>query len=317
MNAALGSMLGIAASILGLAMLLYRRREPVAVDEQLRATAPGRFVESPGGRTHYVIEGPDDGELVVLVPGATLPLWVWRDLPANLASAGFRVLRYDLLGRGFSSRPWTRYDRDLFDAQLHHLLAGPAAPAPGRKVHLVGLAFGCLIACEYARRHGTQVASVALLGADGFGVSMSRGDRVKQWPVLGDLLFRVAGNTRLMTRLQGYTADPGLLQWLKDQYAPELLRKGFKRALLSSVRHMPIHDARALYQCIDASPSPMAVIWGSDDRITPPPPGDVLKQTFANSATHRLDHAGHLPHVERLQETTRLLVALFTREILE
>jgi len=301
----------VGAAALCLAAALFMQRETEDVAQRGSCPPPGRFVSLPCGRTHGVVEGVEHGDMVVLVPGATLGLGVWHELPAALVRQGYRVLRFDLLGRGLSDRPRLRYDADLFDTQLTQLLDSVAGVRP---VHLVGLAFGCLVGAEFARRHPHRVQSLALLGPDGFGVSMTAGDRIRQWPGVGDVLVRCIGNRRLMARLDTYTAQASILAWLRALLADELKRKGFKRALLSSVRHMPIHDARSLYREVDGAAFPMRVVWGACDAITPVPHGAVLRGTFERARVQVLPAVGHLPHVEALDQTVTLLCELFRPE---
>lgn len=61
--------------------------------------------------THYILEGPPTGKLVVCVPGLGGPHWYFDELVPFLIQAGFRVLRYDLVGRGHSARPAQRTRR--------------------------------------------------------------------------------------------------------------------------------------------------------------------------------------------------------------
>ncbi len=82
---------------------------------------PGQFVNLEDGVTHYELTGPADGPLVVLVHGFSVPFYVWDPTVAGLTAAGFQVLRYDLYGRGYSDRPETDYDLDLFVRQLSQL----------------------------------------------------------------------------------------------------------------------------------------------------------------------------------------------------
>ncbi len=65
-------------------------------------TAPGSFTAVG---THFILDGPPNGKLVVCVPGLGGPMWYFEKLAPALVGAGYRVLRYDLLGRGFSKPP--------------------------------------------------------------------------------------------------------------------------------------------------------------------------------------------------------------------
>ena len=75
------------------------------------------------GATHYELTGPEDGPLVVLLHGATIPMWIWDCQVPALIQAGFRVLRYDMFGKGKSACPAVNYDRHLFCNQLHDLIS--------------------------------------------------------------------------------------------------------------------------------------------------------------------------------------------------
>lgn len=298
---------GAIALAIGLPYVLTR--ENLTMNADARRHAPGKFADLAIGKTHWLAEGPDDGEVIVLVPGATLPLWIWGELSRDLASAGYRVIRYDLLGRGFSDRPNVRYDNDLFDTQLVQLIA---ALGINRKVHLIGLAFGCPIIAEFAIRHPDLTQSLCLIGPDGFGVSLNKSSRLLMTPVLGSYISSVLGNRVLLGRINEYSDDTKLKDWLTARYAPELKYKGFKRALRSSVKNMPIHDARSRYVQADAT-VPITVIWGSEDHVTPLPGETDLKATLKKASVHILPGVGHLPHHERPVETRQLIVTHLER----
>lgn len=89
---------GLAGVILAptVAEVLRPRMGPSA-----RQSAPGEFAELSRGVTHYQWLGPEGGPLVVCVHGLTTPSFVWEGIAPRLAEAGYRVLTYDLYGRGY------------------------------------------------------------------------------------------------------------------------------------------------------------------------------------------------------------------------
>src|SRR5918999_1048754 len=97
-------------------------KERKTLDATARAGAPGRFAQLSDGITHYDLAGPDTGRTIVLLSGATVPFYMWDPTRDALAANGFRVLRYDYFGRGFSDRPKLRYDLATYDRQLTELL---------------------------------------------------------------------------------------------------------------------------------------------------------------------------------------------------
>ena len=96
--------------------------EQLEIDQAVRASAPGQFVRLSDGFTHYEIGGPADGRVVVLAAGISVPYYIWDPTFAALVQAGFRVLRYDYYGRGYSDRPDIAYSQDLYVRQLAELL---------------------------------------------------------------------------------------------------------------------------------------------------------------------------------------------------
>ena len=54
--------------------------------------------------------------------------------------------------------------------------------------------------------------------------------------------------------------------------------------------------------------SPTLIVWGDSDRIIPPVYGPEFAKLIPGSALKTLTKCGHLPHVEKREETLRLLL---------
>jgi len=92
--------------------------EHLVLDARVREALPGKTAWLADGVTYYEIAGQPGGQPVILIHGFSVPNFIWDPTFAALAAAGFRVLRYDLFGRGYSDRPKARYDKALFVRQL-------------------------------------------------------------------------------------------------------------------------------------------------------------------------------------------------------
>src|SRR5512138_2288913 len=103
-------------------MLFSYRDETRELNELTRQEASGSFIELSDGFTHYELSNPEFEQTVVLAHGFSVPYFIYDPTFEFLPRAGFRVLRYDLYGRGLSDRPETRYNIDLFVRQLSDLL---------------------------------------------------------------------------------------------------------------------------------------------------------------------------------------------------
>ena len=125
----------------------------------------------------YVVDGPDDGEPMLLIMGMGAQLVAWpEDFVAMLVERGFRVIRYDNRDQGLSSftdaPPPTRGDiaRGLAARRLarsDYTIADLAADAAGLldhlgigSAHVVGASMGGMIAQELTASRPEMVRSL-------------------------------------------------------------------------------------------------------------------------------------------------------------
>ena len=123
-------------------LYVFRNQEREELTNVVRKSVRGSFIKLQDGFVHYDIAGPVDGPVVVLVHGFSTWSFMWDATFHALVDSGFRVLRYDLYGRGYSDRPDVVYNKDLFDRQLFGLLA---VLDIHDRVDLVGNSMGGLI----------------------------------------------------------------------------------------------------------------------------------------------------------------------------
>ena len=148
----------------------YFVNQKAVLGASARKSATGQFIKLSDGVVHYEIAGPATGQVVVLIHGVTTPCFVWDHNFQELVNAGFRVLRYDHYGRGFSDRPDGVYDGDLYDRELVQLLQGLKIRLP---VYLTGLSMGGAVAVTFADRHPEMVSKMALFAPAGFPIKES------------------------------------------------------------------------------------------------------------------------------------------------
>jgi pimeloyl-ACP methyl ester carboxylesterase len=293
-----GALVIVSIATLTLWVLHYiTNTETVNLDQSVRAQAPGKFVKLSDGLVHYQLVGPAEATTVVLVPGATLPFFVWDPIIDPLLAAGFRVLRFDLLGRGYSDRPNLRNDPAFFNKQIKELLDALQVKAP---VHLMGIASGGLTSVLYTDQYPNDVASLILVCSEGHGATLGPIPlmlRLLLIPGIGDYLADITGDKLLLDRLNGYSDDPAIVNDLRNRFRPSIHIKGFKRSLLSTVRHMPLRDADPVYRSVGERRIPTLIVWGKQDRVTPVALAKPVHEAMPHAELHLLD-SGHLPHYE-------------------
>src|SRR5262249_375122 len=132
------------AAVVGLAVFswglyVYADPEQRTLDSTSRTKMSGQFAKLTDGYTHYELSGPSRGRVVVLAAGFSVPYYIWDPTAKALTSAGFRVLRYDYYGRGYSDRPAIPFNDEMYVRQLDELLSSVQISGP---IDLAGISFG-------------------------------------------------------------------------------------------------------------------------------------------------------------------------------
>lgn len=112
-----------------------------------------------GIRLHIVEAGR--GPTVLLLHGFAGFWWAWRHQLLSLAEAGFHAVAADLRGYGDSDKPPRGYDAWTLAGDV----AGLVRALGQRRAHLVGHAWGGMLAWTTAALHPRLVESVSALGA--------------------------------------------------------------------------------------------------------------------------------------------------------
>ncbi|KAA3647132.1 MAG: alpha/beta fold hydrolase [Chloroflexi bacterium] len=280
------------------------RGETKTLNNETRQEAPGEFVQLSQGYVHYEQGGPEAGEKVVLVHGLSVPYYIWDPTFEALTGAGFRVLRYDLYGRGYSDRPQVQYDTRLFDGQLMELMNALEID----KAHLMGLSMGGVIAANFVNRHPERINKLVFIDPAGFDLGLSWQFNLILLPGFGELIFNLAGDETLLNSM----ADDFYLKYYVDEfiecYKPQMKFKGFKRALLSTWRNGMLKDDIGLYEPIGKTEREVLLVWGKEDQTVPFKHSSRLVAAIPQIQFHAIDEAGHIPHYELPEVVNPILI---------
>ncbi len=198
----------------------------------------------------------------------------------------------------------------LFDRQLYELLDAVGFTAP---VNLTGLSMGGAIAVGFTAMHPERVRTLALLAPAGFPLPASRAAWVLRVPGLGEWLFDHLTERLIVAGLAKdfYVRDN--LQAFEDRYRVQMRYPGFKRALLSTLRHGPISTLAEAYRVVGKHTCPVLLIWGRDDQTVPFALSDKVRAAIPRAEFHPIDHAGHIVHYERPEVVNEVLGRFFRR----
>jgi len=290
------------------------RDEVKELNNEARQSAGGSFVTLPDGVTHYELsnasplhlgEGPGVRD-VVLVHGLSVPYFVYDPTYKFLTDSGFRVLRYDLFGRGFSDRPHTRYNIDLFIKQLSDLLDTLRFTLP---INLIGLSMGGPISASFTARYPDRVKSLTLIDPAGAkAISLSPMLKAVKVPFLAEAVLGLMGSERLVKMAAKDFFDPKLVEHFIDKYRVQMQYKGFTRAILSTLRNDMLASFNDTYQLVGRLNKPVLLFWGKNDETVPFDHSNDLRAAIPNTEFHAIDNCGHIPHYEKPDEVNPILL---------
>lgn len=275
--------------------------------DSVRASAGGSFIQLSDGVCHYELTRPpaQHGAPIVLVHGFSVPYFIWDPTFNFLAKSGFRVLRFDLFGRGYSDRPRVRYDIPLFVRQLKDLLNALNIAEPA---HLAGLSMGGIISAAFIDQHPERVKTHILVDPAGAqALALTPSLKFAKIPILPELILGLAGDEVLLKGIASDLFDPQLVEQFTARYKPQMKIKGFKRAILSSIRSGALGSFLEVYQRVGRLHKPTLLAWGRNDTTVPFTHSETLRKAIPHAQFHVVENCGHIPHYEKPEKFNPLL----------
>ena len=275
---------------------LYSLADPerLELDPSVRRSAPGQFVALSDGYTHYELGGRPDGRVVVLAAGSSVPYYIWDPTFSTLVEAGFRVLRYDYYGRGYSDRPGIPYTLDLHVRQLAQLLD---ALGLRDSIDLVGLSFGGAVVTGFADRYPARVRSLVY-----FDPAFQQPESIPftaGLPFVWNFVTAVFDEHDWALEQLGDFLHPERFPDWPTRYRVQLQYKGFRRARLSEIVTSASADQTDQVKRVGLHPRPVLVIWGMQDPAVPFALSEHLLEVMPRARLVAVESAGHLPQWEQ------------------
>jgi pimeloyl-ACP methyl ester carboxylesterase len=273
-------------------------------------------VRLPGRRvsTLTVGEGPD----VLLIHGLGAAKSSFFDTAAGLARAGYRVHALDLPGFGGSSKHAAApYTARWFASSV----VGVMDALDIDRAHVVGNSLGGRVALEVGLRCPERVGALVLLAP---AVAFVKRDfhplvRILR-PELGFLPHRLR-RTTVANQLWNMFADPDALDpSVADVVVDEFQRiygsPGARIAFLSAARNIYLDKPfgrGGFYPRLGELEPPALFVWGAQDWLIPPAFRRHVEQWLPSAEQIVLDGCGHVPQVERPEQTCGLIQRFFAQ----
>lgn len=219
---------------------------------------------------HCQIDGPSDGQALLLINGLLADLNSWQDAMPFLKR--FRVLRFDALGQGMSPKPSQEcYDLDQQIDALIELLDQHNWPI----THVLGLSHGGAMAMALALRAPQRLKSLVLAGC------VDRMERLERLKIESWLHAHEAGGGCVRFDV----ASPWVWSRHFVEKRPEALDEFRKRAALA-----PAHAVAALIRsalAVDLDTTHLStrtlILAADEDVLTPMAQMSAMAGRLSNS----------------------------------
>lgn len=282
----------------GIGSLYLISNETVQIEALRQHDVALKLAKLSNGKTRYQLEGAENGDLVFLIHGGREPAWTWDEVVPLLHKAGYRTLRYDMFGRGYSDRPGEgAYDQVFFERQALELLDELKITQP---IHIVGYSFGAAIATRVTNARSPDVRSLSLLAPRYIRYPVPSIVRV---PILGDVLLRYYVKPSALSEVRQFFQE----EKLKQKYAARVGTPegvvGSAHAFNQFVLSDALSGTREIYQQLGRSQVPVLIVSGEEDRSITTQHIDGLmshllhaRQIYLADANHGLvwTHAGQI-----------------------
>jgi pimeloyl-ACP methyl ester carboxylesterase len=275
-----------------------------------------RDLRLPGRRLSVLTMG--SGPDVVCLHGLGATKASFFDTAGALTRAGYRVHALDLPGFGSSSKPVAGpYSARWFADTVVGVMDGLGI----ERVHLIGNSLGGRVALEVGLRAPERVTALALLCP---AVAFIRRD----WQPLVRLLRPELGLVphrfgRATVARQFWSmfadpdqVDPSVADVVVDEFQRIYGSAGARLAFLTTARNIYLErpfGRGGFYPRLAEAQAPALFVWGARDSLIPAAFAPHVARWMPAAEQIVLERCGHVPQVERPEQTIGLLRRFFAR----
>jgi|TARA_B110000967_G_scaffold204835_1_gene248135 pimeloyl-ACP methyl ester carboxylesterase len=266
--------------------------ETVVKDDDFRSTiSSGNFVELSNGYTYYELANDNKEKTLVFIHGFSVPSYIWDETFNAAKNKGYRVIRLDLFGRGYSNNPNIDYTDDLFANQVIELLNYLKI----KKATFLGLSNGGRVISKLASIKPNLVEKLIYVSASSFYDNPSISSNIVTDKEVQDF---ITSNYPTISKgqLLDFKYPENYPSW-EGKYEELLSYKGFARALISTRKnHVNLNKENLLISEINL---PIYTIWGDSDlAVVYNDFKENLNKVFPNRFEYFVPNSGHLPNIE-------------------
>ena len=278
--------------------------EYIIKDDLFRTTIKnGNFAELKNGYTYFNINNRSSENTLVFIHGFSVPSYIWDKTYNSAKEKGYKVIKLDLYGRGFSGNPSLDYTDELFANQVIELLEVLEI----KTATFLGLSNGGRVISKIADLKPNIVEKLVYVSASSFNSHKELENKNVSENEIKDFIENKYP-TISSGQLSDFKYPENYPNW-DDKYEELLKYNGFARALISTLKNHVNLDSEN--KEISDSNKTVYTIWGdSDSVIVYNEIKNKLNKLLPNRFEYIVPNSGHLPHIENQSDFEKYLFDL-------
>ncbi|MBO4563473.1 MAG: alpha/beta fold hydrolase [Clostridia bacterium] len=250
-------------------------------------------------KVHYIQQGK--GEDLILIHSVGQSLYTFRELISRLSSK-FRVTALDLVGFGYSEKPYYfNYTPDEMAEFIERFMEALDI----NWAHMFGFSMGAGYVINFAKRFPDKVGRIVLLSPGGITAEMPSSIRSIDNRIFGGIAARMLSYKSVKKMLgecffdlTNHTDD------LVDEYYKPIATPESKRVIRTCVSFYDDEEVIRNLRDINAE---TLILWGSEDKWHPTDMANLFQAVMPNVKYTLVRNAGHLAHEEKAERIAQLI----------
>ena len=267
----------------------------------------GEFIKLSKGHTYYEIKNKEAENTLIFIHGFSVPSYIWDDTFMSASKKGYKTLRLDLFGRGYSSNLNIDYTDELFANQVIELINELKI----EKATFLGLSNGGRVISKIAYLKPELIEKLVYVSASSFQEHKPMKDTSVSGKEINDF---IKNNYPSISKDQmlDFKYPQNFKGW-NIKYEQLLQYEGFARALISTRKNHVNLDLENKF--INDSNIPFYTIWGdSDSAVVFNNFKNKLNKLMPRRIEYFISNSGHLPNMENIEEFEDILYNKILKE---
>ena len=250
-------------------------------------------------KIHYLQQGK--GEDILLIHSVGQSLYTFRELISRLSSK-FRVTAIDLVGFGYSEKPYyfgyTLNEMADFIARFMDAMEMETA-------HLLGFSMGAGYVINFAKKYPERVGRLILLSPGGITPDMPSSVKSLESRIFGGIAARMISYKSVKKMLSECYFDlTNHTDEVVEEYYKPIASPDSKRIIRTCVTCYD--DEEVIHSLRDVSADTL-LLWGNEDKWHTPDMANLFRAVMPNVNYTLVRNAGHLAHEEKAERIAQLI----------